>query len=99
MERSFLHLLHAVLSVALVLLVTGCGEDPRFSANTQYLGGGGTYGGAQTGAPRVTPSPTGTAITPAEVLPLRSASENSAPIFTKAACSWVFRNCPPAAKD
>ena len=56
MERSFLYLLHAVLSVALVLLVTGCGEDPRFSANTQYLGGGGTYGGAQTGAPRDTVS-------------------------------------------
>jgi lipoprotein-anchoring transpeptidase ErfK/SrfK len=56
MERSFFHLLHAVLSVALVLLVTGCGEDPRFSANTQYLGGGGTYGGAQTGAPRDTVS-------------------------------------------
>ena len=55
MERSFFHLLHAVLSVALVLLVTGCGEDPRFSANTQYLGGG-TYGGGQTGAPRDTVS-------------------------------------------
>jgi hypothetical protein len=56
MGRSFLYPLHAVLSVALVLLVTGCGEDPRFSANTQYLGGGGTYGGAQTGAPRDTVS-------------------------------------------
>jgi hypothetical protein len=56
MDRSFFHLLHAVLSVALVLLVTACGEDPRFSANTQYLGGGGTYGGAQTGPPRDTVS-------------------------------------------
>jgi hypothetical protein len=43
MERSFLILLHGVLSVGLILLVTGCAEDPRFSANTQYLGG--TYGG------------------------------------------------------
>ena len=99
MERSFLHLLHAVLSVALVLLVTGCGEDPRFSANTQYWAAA-AYGGAQgVAVHRATPSRIGTAITPAEVLPLRSASENSAPIFTKAACSWVFRNCPPVAKD
>ena len=36
---------------------------------------------------RATPSRIGTAITPAVVPPLRSASENSAPIFTKAACS------------
>ena len=56
MERSILNLLHGVLSIGLLLLVTGCGEDPRFSANTQYLGGGGTYGGAQTGAPRDTVS-------------------------------------------
>jgi lipoprotein-anchoring transpeptidase ErfK/SrfK len=55
MERSFVNLLYAVLSIGLVLFVTGCGEDPRFSANTQYLGGG-TYGGAQTGAPRDTVS-------------------------------------------
>ena len=54
MERSFLYLLHAVLSVALVLLVTGCGEDPRFSANTQYLGG--TYGGVPAAGPRDTVS-------------------------------------------
>src|SRR4029077_16747121 len=47
MERSFLKLLYGVLSIGLVLLVTGCGEDPRFSANTQYLGG--VYGGQQGG--------------------------------------------------
>jgi hypothetical protein len=50
MERSFFYLLHALLSVALVLLVTGCAEDPRFSANTQYLGSG--YGGGAGGPPR-----------------------------------------------
>jgi L,D-transpeptidase catalytic domain len=44
MERSFLRLLSGVLSVGLVLLVTGCAEDPRFSADTQYIGG--VYGGA-----------------------------------------------------
>ena len=49
MERSFLYLLHGVLSIGLVLLVTGCGEDPRFSGNTQYLGG--VYGGEQGGGP------------------------------------------------
>jgi len=54
MERSFLYLLHVVLSVALVLLITGCGEDPRFSANTQYLGG--TYGGVPAAGPRDTVS-------------------------------------------
>ena len=55
MERSILNLLHGVLSIGLVLFVAGCGEDPRFSGNTQYLGGG-TYGGGQTGAPRDTVS-------------------------------------------
>ena len=99
MERSILKLLYGVLSIGLVLFVTGCGEDPRYSGNTQYVGG--VYGGQQgvVVVHRATPSRIGTAITPAEVLPLRSASENSAPIFTKAACSWVFRNCPPVAKD
>ena len=48
MERSFLHVCYGVLSVGLVLLVTGCGEDPRFSGNTQYVGGG-VYGGVQAG--------------------------------------------------
>ncbi|HJY20338.1 MAG TPA: hypothetical protein VJ278_04040, partial [Chthoniobacterales bacterium] len=54
MERSFLHLLYGVFSIGLVLLVTGCAEDPRFSANTQYLGGG--YGGGAGGPPRDTVS-------------------------------------------
>ena len=54
MERSFLHLLFGVLSIGLVLLVTGCAEDPRFSANTQYLGGG--YGGGAGAPPRDTVS-------------------------------------------
>ena len=54
MERSFFHLLYGILSVGLVLLVTGCGEDPRFSANTQYLGG--TYGGVPAAGPRDTVS-------------------------------------------
>ena len=38
MERFFLKLLYGVLSIGLVLFVTGCGEDPRYSGNTQYLG-------------------------------------------------------------
>ena len=33
MERSLLCLLYAVLSAGLVLLVTSCAEDPRFSGN------------------------------------------------------------------
>src|SRR6266446_4392976 len=55
MDYSLSGILRAVFSVGLVLLVTGCGEDPRFSARTQYLGGG-TYGGAQAGPPRDTVS-------------------------------------------
>src|ERR1700745_788880 len=54
MERSYLQLLYGALSVGLVLLVTGCAEDPRFSANTQYLGG--TYGGVPATGPRDTVS-------------------------------------------
>jgi len=50
MERFFLRLLYGVLSIGLVLFVTGCGEDPRYSGNTQYLGGG-TYGGGEQGGP------------------------------------------------
>ena len=46
MERFFLKLLYGVLSIGLVLFVTGCGEDPRYSGNTQYVGGG-VYGGEQ----------------------------------------------------
>src|SRR3954451_8550686 len=48
MERLFFKLLYGVLSTGLVLLVTGCGEDPRYSGNTQYVGGG-VYGGEQGG--------------------------------------------------
>src|SRR5438045_8747309 len=48
MERLFLKVLHGVLSIELVLFVTGCGEDPRYSGNTQYVGGG-VYGGQQEG--------------------------------------------------
>jgi len=54
MCHSFLGVSRAVFSLGLVLLVTGCGEDPRYSARTQYLGG--TYGGAEGGPPRDTVS-------------------------------------------
>src|SRR5438093_11963258 len=54
MHRSFLRYLQAIFSVGVVLLVTGCGEDPRYSARTQYLGG--VYGGAEGGPPRDTVS-------------------------------------------
>jgi len=54
MSRSFFGILNAACSVGLFLLVTGCGEDPRYSARTQYLGG--TYGGAEGGPPRDTVS-------------------------------------------
>jgi len=50
MERSLFYFWSGVLSVGLVLLVTGCGEDPRYSGNTQYIGGG-TYGGGEQGGP------------------------------------------------
>ena len=45
---SSFKLLYGVLSIGLVLFVTGCGEDPRYSGNTQYVGGG-VYGGQQGG--------------------------------------------------
>lgn len=54
MHHSLLGVLRAVFSAGLVLFVTGCGEDPRFSARTQYLGG--AYGGTQAGPPRDTVS-------------------------------------------
>src|SRR3989475_502715 len=54
MHHSLLGVLRVVVSICLVLLVAGCGEDPRYSARTQYLGGG--YGGAPAGAPRDTVS-------------------------------------------
>ncbi len=47
MKRFCPQLLYGVLSIALVLFVTGCGEDPRFSGNSPYLGG--VYGGQQEG--------------------------------------------------
>ena len=58
MERFFFKLLYGVLSIGLVVFVTGCGEDPRYSGNTQYMGGGGgIYGaGEQAGPPRDTVS-------------------------------------------
>lgn len=53
MARFLFSSLPTVLSLGLVLLVTGCAED-RYSANTPYLGG--VYGGEQTGPPRDTVS-------------------------------------------
>ena len=47
MRRSFYHTLIAALSVALLFFAAGCGEDPRYSAQTQYLGG--VYGSAPAG--------------------------------------------------
>src|SRR5437588_10886936 len=54
MHHSLLGVLRVIVSVGLVLLVAGCGEDPRYSARTQYLGG--AYGGAEAGPPRDTVS-------------------------------------------
>ncbi len=54
MHRSLFCILQAIPCVGLVLLVTGCGEDPRYSARTQYLGG--VYGEGPAGAPRDTVS-------------------------------------------
>src|SRR5437667_10271083 len=54
MHHSLLGVLRAVAAVGLILIVTGCGEDPRYSARTQYLGG--VYGGAPSGPPRDTVS-------------------------------------------
>jgi len=50
MRRSFYHTLMAAFSIALLLLAAGCGEEPRYSAQTQYLGG--TYGNAPAGPPQ-----------------------------------------------
>jgi hypothetical protein len=58
MQRSLLRFFQAVLSVVLIFLATGCGEDPRYSGNASYIGGG-IYGGGQgggSGAPRDTVS-------------------------------------------
>jgi hypothetical protein len=46
--------LRVIASVGLVWLVAGCGEDPRYSARTPYMGG--VYGGEQAGPPRDTVS-------------------------------------------
>jgi Uncharacterized protein conserved in bacteria len=55
MHHSMLGVLRVIVSVGLVWLVAGCGEDPRYSARTQYLGG--VYGEAPPGgAPRDTVS-------------------------------------------
>jgi lipoprotein-anchoring transpeptidase ErfK/SrfK len=47
MLRSSYGSLQALLCIALLLFAVGCGEDPRFSAKTQYLGG--AYGNAPAG--------------------------------------------------
>jgi hypothetical protein len=53
MIRSFYKLLPLAALAAAVLFVTGCAEDARYSASTQYLGG--IYGNAPTsGAPQDT---------------------------------------------
>ena len=54
MLRSSYDSLQAVAVMAVLLLAAGCGEDPRFSARTQYLGG--AYGGAPAGPPQDTVS-------------------------------------------
>src|SRR5438132_4901244 len=54
MHHPLLGVLRAVVAVGLILIITGCGEDPRYSARTQYLGG--AYGGAPAGPPRDTVS-------------------------------------------
>jgi hypothetical protein len=50
MLRSSYRSLQALAFLAVLLFAAGCGEDPRFSARTQYLGG--TYGGAPAGPPQ-----------------------------------------------
>jgi len=54
MLRSSYRSLQALVFLAVLLFAAGCGEDPRFSASTQYLGG--TYGGAPAGPPQDTVS-------------------------------------------
>ena len=55
MHHSLLGVLRAVVCIGFVLLIVSCGEDTRYSGNTQYLGGG-VYGGAPAGPPRDTVS-------------------------------------------
>ena len=54
MHHSLLGFLRVIVSVGLVWLVAGCGEDARYSGNSQYLGG--VYGEAPAGPPRDTVS-------------------------------------------
>src|SRR5205085_7435185 len=55
MHHSMLGVVRVIVCVGLVLFIVGCGEDTRYSGNTQYLGGG-VYGGAAAGPPRDTVS-------------------------------------------
>ena len=50
MLSSSYRILVAAVSTALLFLAVGCGEDPRFAAKTQYLGG--AYGNAPAGPPQ-----------------------------------------------
>jgi hypothetical protein len=54
MSRTLFRISLPALSIGLLFLVTSCGEDPRFSARTQYLGG--VYGNAEGGPPHDTVS-------------------------------------------
>jgi hypothetical protein len=55
MLRSFFyHPSQAAFYITLLLFAAGCGEDPRFSAQTQYLGG--VHGNAPAGPPHDTVS-------------------------------------------
>lgn len=54
MHHSLLGFLRVIVSIGLVWLVAGCGEDARYAGNTQYLGG--VYGEAPAGPPRDTVS-------------------------------------------
>src|SRR5437762_1341785 len=54
MLRSFYRSSQAAFYITLLLFAAGCGEDPRFSAQTQYLGG--VYGNAPAGPPHDTVS-------------------------------------------
>ena len=56
MQLFLLDILPIFSAIALISLVTGCGEDPRYSGNTQYIGGGIYGGGEQAGPPRDTVS-------------------------------------------
>ncbi len=54
MLRPFYATLQVAFSIAFLLFAAGCGEDPRYAARTQYLGG--AYGSAPAGPPRDTVS-------------------------------------------